>query len=98
LEEYFPKGGGLFRIKMQTPRSDSGVFANKKRREKNEKKRGKMNETHRVPTSYKKDFKKKSDKILKEYEVQKSLQIFSKQSPCLYFFPKSWYNMRNEIF
>ena len=29
-----------------------------------------------VPTSYKKDFKKKSDKILKEYEVVKKREFF----------------------
>jgi hypothetical protein len=51
-----------------------------------------------VPSSYKKDFKKKSDKILKECEVQKSLRFFENRTPSLYFFTKSWYNMQNAIF
>lgn len=38
-----------------------------------------------VPTSYKKDFKKKSDKILKEYEVGKICEFYGK-SLCVFTF------------
>ncbi len=38
-----------------------------------------------VPLSYKKDFKKKSDKILKEYEVVKNGNFFEKASVSLLF-------------
>ena len=38
-----------------------------------------------VPSSYKKDFKKKSDKILKEYEVAKNGKFSEKVSVSLLF-------------
>ena len=41
-----------------------------------------------VPLSYKKDFKKKSDKILKDYEVAKNGKFSEKASVSLLFHKK----------
>ena len=47
---------------------------------------------NRLTTLYPEDMKKKSGKVLKEYEVIQ--KIFAKNC-LLYFLKKSWYNSRN---